>query len=175
MRTLFVILFLFFPAGVAIAEDYCEGCGCKGGPGYRGPNGQCVAWKRLNKVCSSPPTTRCSAEGPALRAIQKLGIAGSVDRDSSRGPVASNQLKTLIEGVACSNTESLQTLRACQNNAYGCEVERQALIAARACFDLPVGTPVEIEASSRSFDWLRVRLDNGVPVWTERSLVLGAD
>jgi hypothetical protein len=42
----------------------CSGCGCKGGPGYRGPNGQCVAWKTIGRVCGTPPTTHCTAEGP---------------------------------------------------------------------------------------------------------------
>lgn len=120
MRTIFAFLVSLVFSTLAAAEDYCHGCGCKGGPGYRGPNGQCVGWNRLNKVCGSPPTTRCIAEGPALRAIQKLGIASSVDDESSRVPVASNRLKTLIEGVACRNTESPQTLRVCQDSAAGC-------------------------------------------------------
>ena len=40
----------------------CHGCGCKGGPGYRGPNGQCVGFKNLNHVCGVPPTTHCTFE-----------------------------------------------------------------------------------------------------------------
>ena len=35
-----------------------QGCGSRGGPGYRGPNGKCVGWAQLNKVCRNPPTTR---------------------------------------------------------------------------------------------------------------------
>jgi hypothetical protein len=46
----------------------CRGCGCKRGPGYRAPNGRCVAWKELAKVCGSPPTTRCTAELIAVTA-----------------------------------------------------------------------------------------------------------
>ena len=42
----------------------CSGCGCRGGPGYRGPNGQCVGWADIGRTCGSPPTTRCAAEGP---------------------------------------------------------------------------------------------------------------
>jgi hypothetical protein len=42
----------------------CEGCGCRGGPGYRGQDGRCVGWKDLAKKCGSPPSSRCSAEGP---------------------------------------------------------------------------------------------------------------
>jgi hypothetical protein len=40
----------------------CSGCGCAGGPGYRGPDGRCVGFRRLAAVCGDPPTTRCSFE-----------------------------------------------------------------------------------------------------------------
>jgi transposase len=41
----------------------CQGCGCKGGPGWRGKNGQCVSHANLTKDCGSPPSTRCTHEG----------------------------------------------------------------------------------------------------------------
>lgn len=40
----------------------CEGCGCKGGPGYRAPNGKCVGFNNLAKLCGTPPETRCIFE-----------------------------------------------------------------------------------------------------------------
>ena len=40
----------------------CSGCGCRGGPGYRGPEGRCVGWKKLRRVCGDPPTARCTLE-----------------------------------------------------------------------------------------------------------------
>ncbi|WP_377288447.1 hypothetical protein [Rhizobium sp. SG2393] len=40
----------------------CRGCGCKGGPGYRGPDGRCVGFKALDKVCGIPPETHCTFE-----------------------------------------------------------------------------------------------------------------
>lgn len=40
----------------------CKGCGCKGGPGYRGPDGRCVGFKQLSKVCGNPPETFCTFE-----------------------------------------------------------------------------------------------------------------
>jgi hypothetical protein len=39
----------------------CTGCGCKGGPGYRAPDGHCVGFNELDKVCGNPPT-RCVFE-----------------------------------------------------------------------------------------------------------------
>lgn len=40
----------------------CRGCGCKGGPGYRGPDGRCVGFRELAKVCGSQPERRCTFE-----------------------------------------------------------------------------------------------------------------
>ena len=42
----------------------CSGCGCRGGPGYRAPNGRCVGWADIGRICGSPPSTRCIPEGP---------------------------------------------------------------------------------------------------------------
>jgi hypothetical protein len=41
----------------------CEGCGCKGGPGWRGQYGQCVSHANLTRDCGSPPSNRCTYEG----------------------------------------------------------------------------------------------------------------
>jgi hypothetical protein len=46
----------------AAAEDRCSGCGCKGGPGYRAPNGRCVGWADVGRICGSPPTQRWTPE-----------------------------------------------------------------------------------------------------------------
>lgn len=165
-------LFACLVSSWAAAEGYCEGCGCKGGPGYRGPNGQCVGWKRLNKVCGTPPTTRCTAEGPALLVDRKLGIAGAGDANVAGAPVTSNQTRTMADGVGCIETESLQSWQSCSGEV--CEADRRQLLDDGACFVIPSGAAVTIEASSRSFDWLRVRVP-GIrsPVWTDRPLLLG--
>lgn len=55
---------------IQVAEA-CSGCGCRGGPGYRGPNGKCVGWKQLTKVCGSPPTLRCTNERPGTDGDKK--------------------------------------------------------------------------------------------------------
>src|SRR5262245_22782642 len=36
--------------------------GACGGPGYRGPDGRCVGWAALARVCGSPPSQKCAAE-----------------------------------------------------------------------------------------------------------------
>src|ERR1700751_4901781 len=62
-------------------------CGERGGPGYRGPNGQCVGWANIGKVCGNPPTTHCTAEmanpnaskaaehGTAIESLRPSGAA----------------------------------------------------------------------------------------------------
>ena len=48
------------------ATSFAEAaCGDRGGPGYRGPDGNCLSWERLGRVCGSPPETRCTPEKPA--------------------------------------------------------------------------------------------------------------
>ena len=63
MRGLTAAIFLLFISNsVGASACQCTGCGCKGGPGFRGPNGRCVSYKQLDTVCGSPPTTRCVVE-----------------------------------------------------------------------------------------------------------------
>jgi hypothetical protein len=52
------------PAAYA-GECMCRGCGCKGGPGWRGPNGQCVSNRAMREVCGTPPGKHCRYEGAA--------------------------------------------------------------------------------------------------------------
>ncbi len=58
----------------------CDGCGCRGGPGYRGPNGKCVGWAQIGKVCGSPPTERCTAEGPAVGADRAASDGQDIEK-----------------------------------------------------------------------------------------------
>jgi len=68
----------------------CSGCGCRGGPGYRGPKGRCVGWSDIGRTCSDPPTTHCSAEGPnagadeAAKADLKAIEAGKPKANSAK-------------------------------------------------------------------------------------------
>ena len=45
-----------------------QGCGTQGGPGYRDPDGRCVAWAEIRDVCGCPPTNRCTPENVAAGA-----------------------------------------------------------------------------------------------------------
>jgi hypothetical protein len=57
--------FLMFPAPTtAIAQEVCrcKGCGCKGGSGWRGPDGFCVSQGNLAEVCGTPAGTPCKQE-----------------------------------------------------------------------------------------------------------------
>jgi hypothetical protein len=54
---------------IAVSASVAEAaCGERGGPGYRGPNGKCVSWEAVGRVCGSPPTNRCTAERAAIDA-----------------------------------------------------------------------------------------------------------
>jgi len=52
------------PISTAFAQENCrcKGCGCKGGPGWRGPDGICVSKAKLALVCGTPPGTPCKEE-----------------------------------------------------------------------------------------------------------------
>lgn len=63
MRRIILAVAALTLATPALAQ-VCSGCGCKGGPGYRGPDNRCVGWNDLAKVCGNPPITHCRAEGP---------------------------------------------------------------------------------------------------------------
>ncbi len=39
-----------------------KGCGCKGGPGWRGPDGTCVSKSALAETCGSPAGAPCKQE-----------------------------------------------------------------------------------------------------------------
>ena len=41
---------------------HCKGCGCKGGPGYRASDGQCVGYEDLISKCGPPPHAGCHRE-----------------------------------------------------------------------------------------------------------------
>jgi len=61
----------------------CKGCGCKGGPGYRGPDNRCVGFRELDKICGVPPTTRCVFENaPGTGANKACALA---PREPRRG------------------------------------------------------------------------------------------
>lgn len=74
----------------AFPAKACSGCGCRGGPGYRGPNGRCVGWSDIGRTCGAPPTTHCTPEGPNAGAEEaaKLGVkaieAGKPKADSPK-------------------------------------------------------------------------------------------
>ncbi len=57
----------------------CRGCGCKGGPGYRGPDGRCVGYKDLDKVFGTAPHGLCRFENAP---------GAGLNRECSGAPVA---------------------------------------------------------------------------------------
>ena len=73
-------LFTAAPTSSALAQcperPPCTGCGCKGGPGYRGPDGKCVGFRNLTRVCGNPPMLRCVFENaPGTGANRECALA----------------------------------------------------------------------------------------------------
>ncbi len=64
LLSLLVIIITGIP--YALSDCFCEGCGCKGGPGWRDSGGHCVSHKGLSKICGNPPGTKCTFEGATL-------------------------------------------------------------------------------------------------------------
>ena len=74
MRVSFFSLFMVFTLSFAllsIATAFgqdgcsCKGCGCKGGPGWRGSEGTCIAEAKLAAICGSPTGAPCIREAVA--------------------------------------------------------------------------------------------------------------
>jgi hypothetical protein len=79
------IVALAILVALVAATSFAEAtCGERGGPGYRGPNGKCVGWQELGRVCGSPPTARCTPEqtAPSADDAARKGedIQGEKDR-----------------------------------------------------------------------------------------------
>lgn len=66
VMTLISLAFLTLPGTVTatVAQEVCrcKGCGCKGGPGWRGPEGTCVSQAKLAEICGSPAGAPCVKE-----------------------------------------------------------------------------------------------------------------
>jgi hypothetical protein len=55
----------------------CRGCGCKGGPGYRAPDGRCPGYAQLIQTCGPPPHAKCKRECTPI-------VAGCLGRAAGR-------------------------------------------------------------------------------------------
>jgi len=59
----------------------CDGCGCRGGPGYRLPSGNCASWAQHEKHKASgdfPPGSQCEhPQGCRLETPQGVKLLGA--------------------------------------------------------------------------------------------------
>ena len=66
------------PSGCATT---CEGCGCRGGPGYRDSRGKCVGYRELISRCGPPPHAGCARECfPVVKGCTRPDIDGAKER-----------------------------------------------------------------------------------------------
>ena len=82
IATILALISLSLPTpqsiSTAFAQDACrcKGCGCKGGPGWRGPDGTCVSKAKLALVCGTPPGTPCKEEAASRVCFGKVSALG---------------------------------------------------------------------------------------------------
>ena len=48
--------------GNGLCQTFCRGCGCKGGPGFRASDGECVKWADVVTKCGPAPHAGCDRE-----------------------------------------------------------------------------------------------------------------
>jgi hypothetical protein len=78
--TLFALSFVSSPAvSTALAQESCrcKGCGCKGGPGWRGPDGSCVSKAKLTEICGTPPGAPCKEEAASRVCFGKVSAVSA--------------------------------------------------------------------------------------------------
>jgi hypothetical protein len=63
--------------GLAQEACRCKGCGCKGGSGWRGPDGACVSTAKLAEICGTPAGTPCKQEAAPRVCFGKQAAASS--------------------------------------------------------------------------------------------------
>lgn len=68
----------FKKTACGITGGKCEGCGCKGGPGYRSySTGRCVGFEQMKAQCGTPPnSTLCSFENAPGSGLNKACVLG---------------------------------------------------------------------------------------------------
>lgn len=71
---------------LGVCSASCRGCGCKGGPGYRAPNNECVGFNNINSVCGPPPHAGCRREcAPVTVQCAAFGRAAVASRLEQQG------------------------------------------------------------------------------------------
>lgn len=79
--------FLLVSMSIAQADDACrcKGCGCKGGAGWRGPDGVCVSKASLAKVCGTPAGAPCKQEVGNPRLLRQA--VGALSTEAGRAAI----------------------------------------------------------------------------------------
>jgi hypothetical protein len=122
--------------GLGRCSSGCRGCGCNGGPGFRGPppgysnpNGDCVGFKDIASVCGPPPHARCRRECkpvvPACLGHGRAWLAANAgelkltlswlpplqilkqDDSNDVAPEGAAPGRSIVEGVQTTNLEAL--------------------------------------------------------------------
>jgi len=94
VRVSFVSIFMVFALAFALlsiatahSQDACRctGCGCKGGPGWRGPEGTCISKAKLSEICGEPAGAPCTLEA-ATRVCFGTPFGGATQEGETQAP-----------------------------------------------------------------------------------------
>lgn len=79
LPALFCLLSLLAISAASADDCRCKGCGCRGGPGWRGPDGHCVNSANMDRICGTPPGSHCTHEG-----VTQICFGGSTSQGGSK-------------------------------------------------------------------------------------------
>jgi hypothetical protein len=82
---------------VAATSSPEAACGDRGGPGCRGPDGKCVSWEALGRICGSPPSTRCTCEKIAPDADDAAGKGQDIQEQKKRQHELRNKKQNRVD------------------------------------------------------------------------------
>lgn len=139
-----------------------RGCGARGGPGFRSPEGKCVGWKNLKSICGDPPSTRCTYEGAGAAAAAAvvapaIGAAVMPSAPATAAPAPSDQ--------------GSEQPKAVPRGFTGFNVRRVVADSLACASQMELA---KLRAGDGGFGTVRVRVpERKGPVWIERALVLG--
>ena len=133
------IIFAVLMLGAGHEAAACEGCGCRGGPGYRGPDGKCVAWDHLDSICGKPPTKHCSRE------TGETSTAKESAAPDQRGPVARVRGSTIEQASQALKERSLGPLLS------SCPSGRADRASSRRC------PQARVRARPTDLGWVKVK------------------
>lgn len=158
---------------IALPSSLQAACWSRGNPAFRGPDGKCVGWAALDRICGRPPTTRCAYEGGgAGNTGQENGTSLSQWSAAWPGAAAFHVRTVKLDEIACtSQAVTARVVRSCatQTDAVNCKAQMDDVLNSGECVKLPEPRSKLGRTHSTGSGF-----DPGAPsaLWSERKLIL---